>query len=179
MYCRRFPQTFTPYERDFVLVQWDQRGAASIARNGAKDLTLERQVDDGIELVEELHRRFPKNKLVVLGHSWGSAIATGMVQKRPELFSVYVGTGQVSSWAESVNYQFNFLKERARAKGDATGLASLEAIGRPEPTNIAQYFSFSRPLRTNMGPADTKWMAESAALAKAAGEERVRHQGCQ
>jgi pimeloyl-ACP methyl ester carboxylesterase len=96
-----------------------------------------------------------------------------MVQKRPELFSAYVGTGQVSSWAASVNYQFDFLKERARANGDATALASFEAIGRPDPTNVGQYFSFSRPLRATMGPADTRWNAEAAALAKVAGESEA------
>ncbi len=35
------------------------------------------------------------------------AAAEHMVQLRPELFAAYVGTGQVSSWAASVNAQFD------------------------------------------------------------------------
>ena len=42
------PSVYAPYERDFVLVQWDQRGAGrTFSRNGVAGLTLERQAEDG------------------------------------------------------------------------------------------------------------------------------------
>jgi len=43
----------------------------------------------------------------VLGHSWGSLVATGMVEQRPELFDAYAGTGQVTAWAGVVQFQFD------------------------------------------------------------------------
>ena len=97
-----FVATYAPYERDFVLVQWDQRGAGrTFAKVGASasELTLERTINDGIELAEHLRKRFPKNKLVLLSHSWGTVIGAGMASQRPALFNAYAGTGQVSSWA--------------------------------------------------------------------------------
>ena len=168
-----FVAAYSPYERDFVLVQWDQRGAGrTYAKSGAAtpDLTLERQIADGIELSEYLHKRFPKNELILLGHSWGSVIATGMAQKRPDLFDAYVGTGQVSSWAAITAWQFNFLKEKARASGDAAALAALEAIGKPDPTNIGQYFTMTRPLRGYMADSDKQWFAGLQTAAQASGE---------
>jgi hypothetical protein len=54
-----FISSYAPYERDFVLVQWDERGAGqTFARNGTADVTLERLVADGIDLAEGLRRRF-------------------------------------------------------------------------------------------------------------------------
>jgi pimeloyl-ACP methyl ester carboxylesterase len=166
-----FISIYAPYERDFVLVQWDERGAGrTFSKNGAAGVTLEKQVTDGIDLSEQLHRRFPQQKLILLGHSWGSIVATGMVQQRPELFAAYVGTGQVASWADTVQFQFDFLKRRYKEQGDATALAALEAIGKPDPKNLGQYFGFSRPIRQNMNLSDTAWFADMRKIAMANGE---------
>jgi pimeloyl-ACP methyl ester carboxylesterase len=160
-----------PMSATFVLVQWDQRGAGrTFARNGAADVTLGKQIADGIDLSEQLRKRFAKQKLILLGHSWGSVIATGMAQQRPDLFGAYVGTGQVAAWADTVQFQFDFLKRRYKEKGDATALAVLEAIGKPDPKNVDQYFGFSRPLRQNMNPSDTPWFADMLRILKANGE---------
>ena len=166
-----YVSTYAAYEHDFVLTQWDERGAGrTFAKNGAAGVSLERQVADGIELAVQLRERFPAHPLVVLGHSWGSVVATAMAQQRPELFAAYVGTGQVAAWADTVRFQLDFLKQIARATGDATMLTSLEAIGAPDPKNVKQYFSFSRPLRQHMCASDTRWLAGLKELLIASGE---------
>ena len=155
-----FISTYAPYEKDFVLVQWDQRGAGrTFAKNGAAGITRETLIADGIDLAEQLHKRFPRAPLILFGHSWGSIIATGMAQQRPELFAAYVGTGQVSSWADTVQFQFDFLRQRYKEKGDTAALAALDAIGKPDPKNVRQYFGFSRPIRQNMNASDTAWLS--------------------
>jgi pimeloyl-ACP methyl ester carboxylesterase len=155
-----FVSTYAPYEKDFVLVQWDQRGMGrTFAKNGIAGVTLERLIADGIELAEQLHERFPRAPLILFAHSWGSIIATGMAQQRPELFDAYVGTGQVTAWAGLVQFQFDFLKQRYKEEGDAAGLAALEAIGTPDPQNVEEYFRFSRPIRKNLNVSDTAWLA--------------------
>jgi proline iminopeptidase len=142
----------------------------TFAKNGIAGLTLEKQVSDGIDLAEQLHARFLHRKLILLGHSWGSVVATGMAQKRPDLFASYVGTGQVAAWADTVQFQFEFLEQRYTEDGNTSGLADLKKIGTPDPLNIAQYFRFSRPLRQHLGPTDTKWFAEMKATGVANGE---------
>jgi len=155
-----FISTYAPYEKDFVLLQWDQRGAGrTFAKNGADGVTRETLIADGIDLAEQLHKRFPRAPLILFGHSWGSIIATGMAQQRPELFAAYVGTGQVSSWADTVQFQFDFLRQRYKEKGDTAALAALDAIGKPDPKNVRQYFGFSRPIRQNMNASDTAWLS--------------------
>jgi proline iminopeptidase len=163
--------TYAPYEQDFVVVQWDQRGSGrTFAKNGAAGVTREKLVADGIDLSVQLHKRFARAPLILFGHSWGSIIATGMVQQRPDLFAAYVGTGQVTAWADVVQFQFDFLKERYREKGDTAALAALEAIGTPDPRNVQQYFGFSRPIRQNMNASDTAWLTGLLNAYKASGE---------
>jgi pimeloyl-ACP methyl ester carboxylesterase len=106
---------------------------------------------------------------MVFGHSWGSLIATRMVQHRPDLFDAYVGTGQVTSWPDTVQFQFDFLKRRYKEQGEATALAALEAIGKPDPNNRKEYFGWSRPIRQFMNPSDTAWFAEMRKIATANG----------
>ena len=175
-----FVSIYAPYEKDFVLVQWDERGAGqTFAKNGVAGVSLEKLVADGIDLAQQLRRRFPGQKLIVLGHSWGSLIATGMAQQRPDLFDAYVGTGQVTKWADTVQFQFEFLKRRYKEKGDANALAALEAIGRPDPNNAKEYFSWSRPIRQFMNPSDTAWFADMRKVAAANGmtEETMKAVG--
>ena len=87
-----YVSTYAPYEKGFVLVQWDQRSAGrTLAKNGAAGVSQARLIADGLDLARQLNRRFARQKLFVLGHSWGSVVATGMVQRRPELFDAYVG----------------------------------------------------------------------------------------
>jgi len=166
-----FVSTYTPYEKDFVLVQWDQRGAGrTFAKNGAAGVTLEQLIADGIDLAQQLHKRFPDASLILFGHSWGSVVATGMAQQRPELFAAYVGTGQVSSWSDMVQFQFDFLKQQYREHGDTAALAALEAIGKPDPKNVKQYFGFSRPIRQYMNASDTAWLTGLMKMYSANGE---------
>jgi len=155
-------ETYAPYERDFVLVQWDQRGAGRTYEklgDATPDLTLDRLIADGIDLAEQLHTRFPDNRLVLLGHSFGTLIGVGMAQRRPGLFTAYVGTGQVSRWTDSVDFQFDYLKAEARRSADNTMLANLEVMGRPDPLDVSQYFTFTRPLRQHMSPSDKAWLS--------------------
>ena len=125
---------YKPWEKTFTVVQWDQRGAGhTFGRYGTNtpDVTLDRISKDGVELAEYLCRRLSKKKIIILGHSWGSLVATRMVQMRPDLFGAYVGTGQVASWMTLVNTQYDLLLAKARTDGNQATVKELETIGRP------------------------------------------------
>src|SRR5689334_20361206 len=95
------------YENDFTVVQWDQRGAGrTFGKNPNSPPEADRIESDGVELSQYLCDYLKKKKIIVLGHSWGSYIAIGMVQKKPDLFAALVGTGQVSSWRWTLQTQF-------------------------------------------------------------------------
>jgi pimeloyl-ACP methyl ester carboxylesterase len=127
---------FRSWLKYFTVVQWDQRGAGrTFGRNGATSastITPDRMVQDGIELSELLKKRLHKDKIVLVGHSWGSVLGFFMVKSRPDLFYAFVGTGQVaaeSSRSSAVAYAA--IVERASREGNSQALAELKEIGPP------------------------------------------------
>ena len=95
---------------------------------------------------------------IVLGHSWGSIVGVRMMQLRPGLFAAYVGTGQVASWKESVDMQFELLQEKVQREDHQTSIKQFNDIGNPDPTNAQQYFTFSKGPRAAMAPSDQAWL---------------------
>ena len=93
-----FSDLFQDWESHFTMVYWSQRGAGKTYRKTgpsiAATMTIDRMVDDGIEVAEYLKSHLGKDKVILLGHSWGTVLGIKMIQKRPELFSAYIGTGQ-------------------------------------------------------------------------------------
>ena len=160
---------YVPWQKDFTVVQWDQRGAGhTFGHSGGvntPDVNLDRIVKDGIELAEYLIRDRKKKKIILLGHSWGSMVGALMASRRPELFAAYVGTGQVESWAFDVKSQFDTILAHARAVNDTATIQELEAIGTPDPSNTHQYFTFSRNFRSLWAKPDQDWLAHLRAQA--------------
>ena len=155
------------YEKDFTIVQWDQRGAGrTYGRNPNSPPEPDRVMSDGIELAQYLCDYLGKKKIVVLGHSWGSYLAIGMVQKRPDLFAAYVGTGQVGSWRANVQAQFNFLLNKARVARDRKRVEQLEKIGTPNPNDANKYFSWWSMRNPYMPADDAKWFEELRQISK-------------
>lgn len=125
------------WEDYFTMVQWDQRGAGkSYALNDpealAPTLSLERYRDDAIELIELLCQRYGKRKVVLMGHSFGSAVGLAVAAKRPDLLHAYVGVGQLISFMENERVGLDWTLQQARQRGESQALVELEAL-RPYP----------------------------------------------
>jgi pimeloyl-ACP methyl ester carboxylesterase len=60
-------------EKEFVVVQWDRRGAGKSYREDiSSTLTTEQLVADTVELTNVLRARFHQDKIYLVGHSWGT-----------------------------------------------------------------------------------------------------------
>jgi pimeloyl-ACP methyl ester carboxylesterase len=126
-----FLKDMAPWETDFTVAAWDQRGAGkTYGRNGptTPDMTLDRMVADAIEVAERLRGRLGKRKVVLVGHSWGSILGLEAVKRRPELFHAFVGTGQVVSWRAQLESEDRWTRQQATAAGDQDTLKALDAV---------------------------------------------------
>lgn len=127
--------TMRAWERSFTIVDWDQRGAGRTyiraGRSHGPDHTIESMVQDAVVMAEYARRRLHKDRIIVLGHSWGSILGTELVRRRPDLFYAYVGTGQVVDIQGNEMRSYWGLMQRVRAAGDRKAEAELKAIGAP------------------------------------------------
>lgn len=126
---------FAPWERYFSVVQWDQRGAGRTLRKSgravAPTITVDRMVQDGIELTEYLRKHLGKEKIIIVGHSFGSILAVRMAKARPDLFYAYVGTGQVADATRSSSVAYDALLKKAKAVGAQRAIEELSHVGPP------------------------------------------------
>jgi len=130
---------FRLWLKHFTVVQWDQRGAGrTLGKNGsasAQTVTVNRLVQDGVELAALLTKSLGKNKVVLVGHSWGSTLGVLMAKARPELFYAFVGTGQVADSARNYAVAYDALVKKAEALKDERATQELRAVGPPPYTN--------------------------------------------
>ena len=127
---------FRSWLKYFTVVQWDQRGAGrTFGRNGAASastITPDRMIQDGIELSEFLKKKLHNDKIVLVGHSWGSILGFCMAKARPELFYAFVGTGQVAAeFSRSSAVAYTTLLERASRQGNFEAVQELQKVGPP------------------------------------------------
>jgi len=126
---------FRAWEKYFTVVQWDQPGAGrTLGRNGppaAGLLTVDRVVKDGIELSEYLRGHLHKSRIILVAQSWGSLVGVLMVKARPDLFSAFVGTGQIVDPAQADRIAYRMARQTASARNDAQAAAALKAAGPP------------------------------------------------
>jgi pimeloyl-ACP methyl ester carboxylesterase len=123
-------------ERCFTVVNWDQRGAGKSFAAGLdrSRMTLQQVVADVIALASYLTDSFHQKQIVLVGHSWGSAVGALAAAQRPDLFSAYVGVGQMSRAAESELLSYQWTIEQARRRDNKAAVAKLQEIGPPPYT---------------------------------------------
>jgi pimeloyl-ACP methyl ester carboxylesterase len=130
------------WEKEFTLVEWDQRGAgktfARLGVEGSGKLSADGIAKDGVEVAQWVERRLGQRKVILLGHSWGTIVGSQMARLRPDLFSAYVATGVVVEADRGEQLNYDTLQRRLKAEGDAKALAKLAAIPRPPYTQAAQ-----------------------------------------
>ncbi|HKM89863.1 MAG TPA: alpha/beta hydrolase [Candidatus Acidoferrales bacterium] len=140
----------SPWEKEFTVVQWDQRGTGkTLETTGASvadTMSVARMTQDGIEVSEFLRRHLHKEKILLLGFSWGSLLGVHMVKARSDLFYAYVGTGQTSNMPKGIALSYAYALEKARAAGDAKTVQLLQRIGPPPFDSLEKIGGFFQTL---------------------------------
>jgi pimeloyl-ACP methyl ester carboxylesterase len=129
-----FSRAFTTgWVQDFVVVDLDQRGNGTSypAIDPVGSMTIQRAVDDVIELTVYLRARFDEQRIYLMGESWGTILGVLAVQQRPDLFHAYLGSGQMVDVLETDRRIYEDLVAQAAQSGDMDLVATLLAVGEP------------------------------------------------
>lgn len=126
-----FLQTTHPtgLEQHFTVVWWEQRGAGM---SWSPDLdpasmTMDRLIADAVEVADYLRDRFGQERILLLGHSWGSFLGIQVAATAPDRFRAYVGMAQVAYQLHSEVMARDAMIDAYRARGDTRMVGQLEA----------------------------------------------------
>jgi pimeloyl-ACP methyl ester carboxylesterase len=141
-------RSMRPWEKYYTIVSWDQRGAGrTYFLNGGADQTatgMDQIINDGIQVTEFTRKLLHQDKIILLGESFGSALALEMARRRPDLFYAFVGTGQSVDMRRAEVLTYEMLLRLVRAAHDEKATGQLVALGPPPYADPARLASEQR-----------------------------------
>ncbi|OBY78563.1 proline iminopeptidase [Paenibacillus sp. KS1] len=135
-----FAQEFQiPWEKHVTVVHWDQRNCGkTYFNNDPKQVTptttVDRIVQDTYEVVQYLKNKYSKEKIIILGHSWGSVLGSLFTKKYPELVQAYIGVGQIVNMIDNERVGYEKVLESAKEAGNENDVRALLRL-KPYPPN--------------------------------------------
>lgn len=155
LHCSGLPGSMLAYtfqkkwEELYTVVHLDQRGIGKTFTKNPTDIpTAEKQIEDIHEVVKYLKKKYKKDKIVILGHSWGALIGTVYIKKYPEDVAYYIGTGQPINFKEGQNTAYEKVKEKVIKNNDNKSLKKLKEIKNnfQSATSTCEYLSVCNKL---------------------------------
>ncbi|MCR9278614.1 MAG: alpha/beta hydrolase [Pseudomonadaceae bacterium] len=142
------------WELSHTVVHWEQRGAGKSYTNRLKTetLTVSQLVEDALSVIDYLSKRFGRQDIVLLGHSWGTFLGIHVLQTKPSAVSSYIGVGQIANQVHSERRMYEFALERAMSTGDEANASMLKKLqGYPLKNNSHRKVAFVRQMASFYG----------------------------
>ena len=126
-------------EHDCVVAYWDQRGAGRSFDPAADPhrLTIARHLADLDAVVARVRTIVGRDRVVLLGHSWGAMLAVLYAQAHPGEVAAVVAVNPLVSAARAQRAQWEFVTAEATRRRDDDVLRRLAALGPPPHTQLA------------------------------------------
>ncbi|MFT9818353.1 alpha/beta fold hydrolase [Lysinibacillus sp. NPDC056185] len=117
-------------ENNFTVVNYDQRASGKSYHffEDYSNLSSDLLVDDLLALTDYISDRLGKEKVILIGHSYGTYIATQAASKAPEKFTAYVGIGQMSDIVGSEIDGLNYVIQQAEKAGNTDDVQYLQEL---------------------------------------------------
>lgn len=113
----------------FTMVWWEQRGAGMSFSTDIppETMTIDQMIADAIQVADYLRDRFGQDRILLLGHSWGSYLGIQVAATAPDRFLAYVGMAQIAHQLRSEVMARDAMVEAYRARGNSQMAERLEA----------------------------------------------------
>lgn len=133
-------------EKEFIMVHWDQRGAGKSNPRDFDESTMsyEQFIADTHQLTEYLKNRFGKEKIYILGHSWGTQPGLEAAGRYPGDYYAYIGVSQVVKNEMSHITAREWLADQIRKEDNKKDLEKLDALGPPPYADHDDFVTFIR-----------------------------------
>lgn len=117
-------------ERNFTIVHYDQRGSGKSYHffEDYSNLSTDLLVDDLLELTDYVNELLGQEKVLLIGHSFGTYIGMKAAAKTPDKFVAYIGIGQVADHVQSELDSLAFTLVQAKQTGNLEDVDRLENL---------------------------------------------------
>lgn len=177
------------WETDFTIVHWDQRtsGKTFQKNNASMELTMEvlkatelslpQIAADGHSIVSALRLMINSDKVVLVGSSWGAAVAMHMVGQNSEPFRFLMAISPLINYEKSLDQGFQKMLVHAEQTRQPSIKEGLKRLGSPPWANPRSFGQFRRLIRQFEAPFTDEFLISDYYLdnatrqAYSAGEE--------
>lgn len=131
-------------EKAFTIVHWDQRGAGKSNPTDFEPntMTYAQFIADGHQLTGYLKNRFAKERIYLLGHSWGTQLGLELAGRYPEDYYGYIGVSQIINQQIAEKITYPWLLEQIKEKENKKDLEQLSALGKPPYFKHTDFVTF-------------------------------------
>ncbi|MCL1699336.1 alpha/beta hydrolase [Lysinibacillus sp. Bpr_S20] len=128
-YVRKYQKDL---EKQFTIVHYDQRGSGKSYHffEDYSNLTTDLLVEDLLALTDYISEKFNQEKVLLIGHSFGTYIGMRAVAEAPEKYYAYIGIGQVANTVQSELDSLEFIMEQAKLEGNLDDVERLKLLQR-------------------------------------------------
>lgn len=126
-YVRKYQKEL---EQHFTVVHYDQRGSGKSYHffEDYSNLTTDVLVDDLLELRDYVSKELGQEKVILIGHSFGTYIGMKAAAKAPTQFHAYIGIGQMANTLQSELESLEYTYEQAKQASNEDDVKKLELI---------------------------------------------------
>ncbi|PKQ93263.1 alpha/beta hydrolase [Paenibacillus sp. BGI2013] len=126
-YVRKYQKEL---EQHFTVVHYDQRGSGKSYHffEDYSNLTTDVLVDDLLALRDYVSKELGQEKVILIGHSFGTYIGMKAAAKAPTQFHAYIGIGQMANTLQSELESLEYTYEQAKQAGNEDDVKKLELI---------------------------------------------------
>ncbi|WP_127546121.1 alpha/beta fold hydrolase [Paenibacillus amylolyticus] len=126
-YVRKYQKEL---EQHFTVVHYDQRGSGKSYHffEDYSNLTTDVLVDDLLALRDYVSKELGQEKVILIGHSFGTYIGMKAAAKAPTQFHAYIGIGQMANTLQSELESLEYTYEQAKQAGNTEDVKKLELI---------------------------------------------------
>lgn len=117
-------------EHNYTIVHWDQRGCGNTFyhNRSAKKPTLELLLSDLNELVDDIRFQYGKEKVVIMGHSWGTFLGGIYAKTHPDKVSAYISVSQMLDFKKSEQVSAQEAIRVAKASGRTQDVREIKKL---------------------------------------------------
>jgi len=135
----------TDLEDEFVVCYWEQRGTGLSYHSStpAETMTTEQFVMDTITVTNYLRERFGKEKIYLMGHSWGTYLGIQAAAAAPDLYFAYISMSQVVAQEESEKIAYDYMLQQYKSVSNERMIQKFEAYPIMESDEALKEYSGS------------------------------------